>query len=300
MKQARCFKGPLARATRALLAVTCVLSIAGKAVAQVDSAPPLDEQTRLEIATLAQQKFDKGMSTVATDPEQAEHLFLESASGYQQLVDLGIQNGELFFNLGNARVQSGENGHGIGSLLDAQRLLPGDPRVLANLAHARSLVSSAGSPSAVARPLDRIAASWSGSPWTSHGNRLGCGIILWAVLWLTLAAGIATGWSRRIRWRGLIGAVAALVFVVSATLAIDFARARMDPLGVVVRDGVIARKGNGDGFAAAFTDPLKQGVEFALVEARPGWYRIELADGQSGWVKVSDAHVASPANRLGG
>lgn len=300
MKQSRYSKALFAHATRALLAVLCVLLIAGKAAAQADSAPPLDEHTRLEIATLAQQKFDDGMSMVATDPAQAQLLFGESASGYQRLADLGIQNGELFFNLGNARVQSGDFGLGIGALLDAQRLLPGDARVAANLAHARSLVSSAGASSAVTRPLDRIAALWSGRQWTSPGIRLFGAILLWTLLWITLAAGIATGWSRGIQWRGVIGTVALLVVIVSATLAVDFARGRIDPLGVVVHDGVIARKGNGDGFAAAFTDPLKQGAEFVLVEVRPGWYRIELADGQTGWVKVSDAHVARPNERVGG
>ncbi|MSR68772.1 MAG: hypothetical protein EXS17_00250 [Phycisphaerales bacterium] len=249
------------------------------------------DQARLAIAIAAQQKFDDGMSALASDPTRAQQFFQESASDYQKLTDLDIHNGELFFNLANALVQSGEYGRGIGALLDAQRLLPADGRVATNLAHARSLVSSSAAASTLVRPIDRIASYWTGSQWTSYSARLWGVILLWTALWLILATGFATGWQRRVHWRGTIATVAVLLLMVGATVAIDLARARMDPLGVVIHDGVIARKGNGDGFAPAFTDPLKEGAEFTMVELRPGWYRIELADGQSGWVKVSDAHV---------
>ncbi len=290
----------VAHATRATLAAVCMLWCAEAVSAQVDSALPLDDTARLEIATSAQEKFDDGMSIVATDPAQAQRLFQESAAGYQRLADLGIQNGELFFNLGNARVQSGDVGLAIGAFLDAQRLLPADRRVADNLSHARSLVSPEGVSPAVTRPIDRIASYWTGSQWASHSIRLVTAISLWTLLWATAAAGIWTGWRRGINWRAVIATEAALVAAVSVTLAVDFARAQMNPLGVVIRDGVVARRGNGDGFAAAFTSPLRQGVEFAMVEVRPGWYRIELADGQTGWVKATDAHIAATEIQLGG
>lgn len=263
-------------------------SVGETASASVD-AP--DDDARLVIAQQAQAKFDDGMALLSSDPVKAQQFFRESAGEYQRLVDMGIHNGELFFNLASARIQSGERGAGIGALLDAQRLLPGDQRVATNLAHARSLISTSALLSAPLTPIDRVASLWSGSQWSSLSTRVWASAVLWGALWLVIAAGVATGWHRRVPWRAAIGATSALCLLVAATVSIDLLREQMDPFGVVLHDGVIARKGNGDGFAPAFTDPLDQGVEFRLVESRPGWYRIELHDGESAWINSADAHV---------
>jgi len=58
---------------------------------------------------------------------------------------------------------------------------------------------------------------------------------------------------------------------------------------VVLVDDVIARKGNGEGFEPQFEEPLHQGVEFEVLDRRPGWFQVELADGQRGWIRTDQA-----------
>ena len=61
--------------------------------------------------------------------------------------------------------------------------------------------------------------------------------------------------------------------------------------GVTVQDDITVRKGNGEASAAAFREQLHEGVEFIILEERPGWYRIELPDGNSGWIRQSQVAV---------
>ena len=59
--------------------------------------------------------------------------------------------------------------------------------------------------------------------------------------------------------------------------------------GVVLADDVVVRKGNSEGFEPQFEEALYQGVEFRLLEQRPGWLHIELANGKTGWIRADQA-----------
>ena len=69
----------------------------------------------------AQSAYDHGIEVARTDPEAAQKYFIESANGFEKVVNGGVTNGQLFYNLGNAQVQSKQIGSGIGSYLQARR-----------------------------------------------------------------------------------------------------------------------------------------------------------------------------------
>lgn len=263
--------------------------------ASADSEQPSTNtpQQRLEVATRAQSQFDEAMSVLSDDPSRARALFADSAAGFRRVVDAGAQSGEMYFNLGNALIQSGEIGQGIGALLEADRLLPADPRVLSNHSHARGLVTGAADGARVSPTIDRIAATWSD---VSFSSRRVLSFALWVALCGIVTGAILDRFRRRSLWRFVIAAVGVSCVLVSSTVVVDSLQRSMDPPGVLIHDSVVLRKGNGDGFAPAFTDSFPQGMEFTMLEARPGWYRIRLADGQSGWVKATDAMVVGVPN----
>ena len=53
------------------------------------------------------------------------------------------------------------------------------------------------------------------------------------------------------------------------------------------------RKGDGEGFAKSFVEPLHAGTEFELVEQRGRWYHVELADGRRCWVPIDSAGIVN-------
>jgi hypothetical protein len=56
-------------------------------------------------------------------------------------------------------------------------------------------------------------------------------------------------------------------------------------------------KGPGREYQRQFTQPLQPGVEFTLRGWRGDWWRIELADGNSGWIERTRAELIRPATR---
>ncbi len=194
-----------------------------------------------------------------------------AADIYDRFVESGSQDGRLFLNQGNAHFLAGNLGQAILAYRRAERWIPNDARLRANLADARGRVLDSPAPSGsfwpevrLSRPLALIfyAAGWLGIVlwvWGRDRRPIVAAIVLWA------AAGL------------LCGSVARLEYA-------DAVR----PVAVVAADGVILRKGNGEAYPPKEVNKiavrLNRGVEARVLSQRSnGWLQIELADGLVGW-----------------
>jgi tetratricopeptide (TPR) repeat protein len=275
----------LARALRAACLCAAWLAIASAAPAQA----PAD---LLATAEAAQQSYDRGMQLRSTDPMASRQAFEESARAWQQLVDAGASNGPLHFNLGNAQLQAGDVGRAIASYLRAERSMPGDPDLEQNLRQARSSVQHAFQRAGGALLVESVARWWHIIPLSV---REAAAWVAWAVFWSTLAAmllapAVASSTPTRVTIRKLVLATSAVVWcLLGGSLIADEVLAAARPQAVLVEPEVQLRKGNGEGFEPAFAETLSPGVEVHILEERPGWWRIELPDGRSGWIKSSQA-----------
>ena len=115
----------------------------------------------------------------------------------------------------------------------------------------------------------------------------------WVAFWILLAARIAVGPGATAAVRGALAAslwtsgLAGALF--GGSLLADEALRRTNAKAVLVDRDVVLRKGNGDGFEQAFAETLGAGVECTVLEERPGWLRVELPDGRTGWVRQAQA-----------
>jgi len=223
----------------------------------------------------------------AMDPGGArDEAFGEAARLWGEAVEVaeasGIENGGLFFNRGSALLMAGEVGRAIAAYLRAERLRPGDERVLRGLAVARDRVRTrvegweggVASGMAVMRPV----------VWA---HRRVPGVVkvwvfvvsaacFWGVLVVRLVRRGAGPWP--------VGAgFFAVALVTSASVAADVVGERA-VVAVVVAEGVAARTGPGEGYGRRFTEDLSEGVEMRVEEVRGGWVAGRLADGRRGWV----------------
>ncbi|MDG1838743.1 MAG: hypothetical protein P8I91_08080 [Phycisphaerales bacterium] len=253
-----------------LLTVVCVTtpSLAS------DALSPEQLHTILEQGHTA---FAEGSAMRDTNPDAAHTHFLRAADRWSLLVQDGVINGPLLYDLGNAWVQAGDLGQGIAAYLRAEQYMPGDPRLAENLAHARSLVSPQFAPDSTQALFGRLTGWHDG--W-SISTRLLLFAIGWVGFWTVLILGNLMT-AAIPRWVGGLTSIVAVVFGISVTLTLF---GDTGAVGVLIQDDVMVRKGNADSYTPQFVAPINGGVEFRILESQPVWLHVEFQNGEDGWI----------------
>ncbi|MCH2141109.1 MAG: hypothetical protein MK100_08770 [Phycisphaerales bacterium] len=258
------------------IAATILLAIIGTCAA--GSFSPDDQSAVLNRGMAA---FERGTELRTSQPTEARAAFREAAEAWSALIEDGVVNGPLLYNLGNALFLEGDTGHAIAAYLRAQMMMPDDPRVAENLSHARTQVT----PQLTSNENATVASQaihWvaSRSPW---------------LIWTTFAIGWAGFWSllalrKTVKLPGLIGLLAAtgLLSAASATAAGLHESLDSRQLGVITGSEIVVRKGGALSYEPQFAEPLNPGVECEVLDRNASWAHIALPNGQTGWVPESD------------
>jgi tetratricopeptide (TPR) repeat protein len=101
----------------------------------------------LLVALVVQPAFDSPRDAFLRAEKQYQDQNYEGAiETYEAIGELGVVDGALYYNLGNAYFKAGHLGRAILNYERALRLMPGDEDTRANLAFANELVSEAVEP----------------------------------------------------------------------------------------------------------------------------------------------------------
>jgi hypothetical protein len=233
----------------------------------------------------ALESFDRGSALLKNAPDEALAAFRQARDKLESVVDAGIDNGPLYYNLGNTHVRLGEIGEAIADYCRAERLIPNDQRLKANLRFARSLMRDHIKPSGK-RTFMQTVFFWHYS-WPLRARRTAA-MIGYGLFWLLL---VARGLWPRVNAGYPVLVCLAFWVLLGVSVAIDLRSQSRPSEGVLVTNDVVVRKGNGEGYDPQFEHPLHEGVEFKVIEQRGGWLRIELADGNQGWVRNREVEL---------
>lgn len=249
------------------------------------------QETTRSTAASAEAAYQRGIEAVSGSSE-AEAAFVESAETWKRAIDAGADGPAAWFNLGNARMRAGEIGPAILAYRRAERLAPTDDDIAANLAEARQRVDRPIQADATDVDFASVAGWWH---LFSTQTRLWIGLVSWVAFWILLDRRRAGRGGRTSEpeavtaaWRAGIAGTLVIALLSGATVAADRWLPAWRPVGVVVQDDVIVRSGNGISFEPAIEESLSEGVEFAILEERPGWWRVRLPDGTQGWISQED------------
>jgi tetratricopeptide (TPR) repeat protein len=200
---------------------------------------------------------------------------------YQELVDRGLSNFELQYNLGNAQFKRGAMGPAILAYERASQFKPRNEDLQHNLALARLNIHDK------IDPLPR-----------SAFNRISKGLFglmptdTWALvslaaLWFGLLLFAIYAFGIRLSWRriGFFGALVAVVFFI-LTLVLTLARSDMDHKdrgAVILAPSVIVKSEPNESATNLFI--LHEGLSLQVLESVDMWSRVRMPDGNVGWVR---------------
>ena len=222
----------------------------------------------------------RNANALTDDAAAAGKLYSKAILGYEKIITHGgVLNSKLFYNLANAYLLKGDVGRAILNYRNAQVLDESDADIRKNLAFARS------------QRLDEIEVTTEKKVFErlffwhydfSMKSRFVAACIGFAVVCLVMTIRI---------WRPVApGTIAACIVVgiftvcLAVSVGVDRHVRINERCGVILADSVEARQGDGPGYLLSFKEPLHAGTEFDLLEQRPGWWHVRLANGSDAWI----------------
>ncbi len=227
----------------------------------------------------AEKWYRKAVDLDRSDPDSARYYYMKSIMHYRWIVEEGgIDNGKLYYNIGNAYFRLGDVGRAILNYRRASLYIPGDQNLKTNLDYARS------------RKVDRAESRESTKifrtlfflhydiPFQLRGM---ISTVSFALIWILAAVHLflKRSW---IKISLIVVVVVCVLFLASVT--VEMIDRSQNPAGVIVAGEIVARKGDARTYQPSFTEPLHSGTEFTLVERRGDWWHIQLVNGEKCWI----------------
>lgn len=205
-----------------------------------------------------------------------EGSFDEAIGQYEKVLDLGVRNFKVFYNLGNAYFRQNQLGKAVVNYRRALALEPRDEDAQANLSFVKLYT------------LDKIEEQ----KINPFSNMLHWFLSLlsadeFALLasfsyTLSMLFGILMIFNRSKRYLRFVFVVFLVCLAIFGSSLLTKIHLESLRYGVVVVPQVEVRSGPGEDFILQFTG--HEGLEFRVDEEAEGWYRISLPNGIKGWI----------------
>lgn len=206
--------------------------------------------------------------------------YSSAVSAFEKVVETGVENGELFYNLGNAYLKTGDLGNAVLWYEKALDLIPNDPDLLFNLDYALTLTKD--EVRETTHPLVRILFFWKYQfnfktiQWTA--------IFLNTALWVVVSVMILM--KKRVL-RSSIVLMSALAFVFIFTSLFNFYEATHIKCAVVLPEKISVRSGLTDEATELFV--LHAGTRVRVEKENNSHFRIRYTKDKIGWIKKEQA-----------
>lgn len=250
------------------------------------NASELDQAAAADLYSQAKQLFREADSKSVKSKEEAILIYKKAAMRYERLIkEGGIENGKIYYNLGNTYFRVNDIGRAILNYLKAEQYMPDDVNLRQNLRYARE------------RRIDKIEEKQETKVlktlffWhydLSVKTRIMVFTSFFILLWIFSGSRI---FIKRpfLTWCISVSLLISLLMAGSLT-AEELVLKKIRP-GVIVSIETTARKGNSETYEPSFKEPLHAGTEFTLMEDRGDWYHVELADSRTCWIRSGDTEM---------
>lgn len=208
----------------------------------------------------------------------------EAIKGYTKMINKGLINPDVYYNLANAYVKTGKGGYALLYYEKSLELVPGNEDVKYNLSLVKEELS-------LSEPSIDASAPWEGiAGIISFARSANLTIFFYIALFVAFTAAILSPEeSRRIKIRkaGTAFTIATLIFAAIASYELY----RQESLNKGI---IIANR------AELYEVPLEQGspelginegVKVTILGADNRWFKVSTPDGLVGWIKIDTVSV---------
>ncbi|MEZ5323749.1 MAG: tetratricopeptide repeat protein [Verrucomicrobiales bacterium] len=263
-----------------LFSLVSVSAVADDAPAKL-SAPEISD-----LFSQGKEFFRQANETAATDNTAARELYQKAALRFERIAsEGGIDNGKLYYNIGNAYFRMKDIGRAILNYRRAELYAPNDPNLQQNLAYALQRRQDEVEVEAQ-RKIMHTLFFWHYDISAHTRAWMFAGAFASAWVFATLLLFTRRPW---MKWVAGVSAVVAVALL--ASLIIEAGTSAKNRNGVIIAESTIARKGDSTSYEPSFQDPLHAGTEFRLLEDRGTWLNIALADGRQCWLTSQDVEL---------
>lgn len=217
--------------------------------------------------------------------------FKAAVSGYQRLIDAGIRDPDVYFNLGIAHARQDELGEAILNLERAARLRPGDDETTAALETARAtlgkrLAQARGEAMVEAKPpmSDALVRS-------VHEDTLAISLLVFDVVFFGLLLAYARLRTDAQRTAAAVGAATCGVLLLVSGIGLFLKRGGQTEgvAAVVLREGAELREGPDR--HARLRASAHEGVSARVLGSDGSFVRVKIPGGAEGWMAERDVGV---------
>lgn len=214
----------------------------------------------------------------APDDQHATAKYEQALQLYQSILDRGIENGTVYYNLGNACYRLGRIGEAIAAYRRAERYIPRNRYLQANLELARQQRRDR-----IERPAPHpLAAAFLFWYYAASLGELETAAALCYVLLFVLAGAWAVKGRRWLRTTTALALALALV-TGAACAAKGWSSASRREAVVIDRAVKVMSEAHG---RSQERFRLHEGAEVKLRRRREGWVEVELDEKRRGWVET--------------
>ena len=223
----------------------------------------------------ANKEYSAGQKAIAERREQeAVEKFEQAVQLYEKLLGSGFINGQIYYNLGNAYYRLGMSGKAIIYYRRAERLLPRDADIKANI----NLLKRDFEDKASIRQLPEILKIVCFWYFFLNLNEI---TSITIYIYLALMASILSFVFIKVQWlKNIIIIFASCLLVLVISLGIKAYSQHSIERGVVIADESKIRYGPGEEYEPRFE--IHEGAEVRIEEKKDKWYKVYV------YVEVED------------
>ena len=213
-----------------------------------------------------------------------EQRFDDAIAAYEAMRAQSIEDGVLYYNLGNAYFKAGKIGRAVLNYERALELMPDDEETRTNLTFANELIAVGVEPAPLPLVIRWLVQLYQRVRPDTLARVLSLSFVLAGALLTIFLYDAWPSWRSAATSALVLCGLTALLSGVMLATKLNQAANRVE--AIVLTENAYMRSGPGEG--SPRLAEVHEGLKVRVIGEREGWFQVTLANGLAGWIRRSE------------